>query len=104
MSSNIFRKQIEAGAKLLDEKRPEWVDLIDLSDLDLGDTCNCVIGQVFFEKTYISALMDLFGEEDELKANDLSHDYGFATRSLQGFSYETLTQEWIEYIEGRLGS
>lgn len=48
MSSNVFRHQIEAGAKLLDEKVPGWVDMIDLEELDISDTCNCVVGSGAF--------------------------------------------------------
>lgn len=59
---------------------------------------------MLFDRDYSDALMDLFGiYNDSNTAHDLSHDYGFAVRTLQGFSYEDLTQEWKEYIKERLG-
>lgn len=41
--------RVGRGASLLDEYRPGWERLVDLTKLDLADTCNCVLGQVFFD-------------------------------------------------------
>jgi hypothetical protein len=39
-------KEVNAGAKFLDEHRPGWEDEIDLDTLDLASTCGCVLGQL----------------------------------------------------------
>jgi hypothetical protein len=36
----------EAGAALLDKKIPNWVELIDLSSLEMSEPCSCIIGQI----------------------------------------------------------
>lgn len=36
---------IEDGIRLLDEKRPGWLDDIDLSVFHIEDECGCVLGQ-----------------------------------------------------------
>lgn len=36
----------ERGAELLDNRWPGWWQEIDLSRLDLQDSCNCVLGQL----------------------------------------------------------
>ena len=40
-------KIVDRGAKLLDEIEPDWYEKIDLERLDLGDSCNCVLGQLY---------------------------------------------------------
>lgn len=35
------------GAALLDERLPGWRAEIDVDRLDLGNTCNCVLGELF---------------------------------------------------------
>lgn len=37
----------QKAASWLDEKKPNWHKKIDILSLDLGDTCNCVHGQIF---------------------------------------------------------
>ena len=98
----MFREQIEAGAKLLDEKVPGWVDKIDLEELDLGDCSDCAIGQVFPDDDFSDALRDLLGIHSD-EVHNLSHQYGFCIPPGGNWGdYSQLTQEWIEYIDGRL--
>ena len=105
MSSNGFRQQIEAGAKLLDEKVPGWVERQNLEKLDISDIDNCVVGQTFPDRPYTEALMELFDEDDEQSALHMSLQYGFCIPSDRTYEgYSQLTEEWIEYIEGRLGA
>jgi hypothetical protein len=39
--------RVSAGAKWLDSNRPGWWQRIDLETLDLGDSCRCVLGQLY---------------------------------------------------------
>lgn len=43
----IYVPRVAKGAALLDAKKPGWVKTIDLSSLDMGDPCLCVLGQIF---------------------------------------------------------
>jgi hypothetical protein len=47
MSVPDVRPQVQAGAKLLDEKYPGWHKRIRIRDLHLEDGSACVLGQVF---------------------------------------------------------
>ncbi len=35
------------GAELLDERLPGWPHHVDADKLDLGNSCNCPLGQIF---------------------------------------------------------
>jgi hypothetical protein len=37
--------RVAAGAAWLDANRPSWWQRINLDTLDLGDDCNCILGQ-----------------------------------------------------------
>lgn len=51
---------VAAGAAWLDENEPGWEGRIDLADLDLANSCRCVLGQVMPEGDYLDALARLF--------------------------------------------
>lgn len=38
---------VAAGAALLDERIPQWWQRIDVGQLDLADSCRCVLGQLY---------------------------------------------------------
>lgn len=40
-------ERVAAGVAWLDQNRPGWVQRINLDTLDLGDPCQCVLGQEF---------------------------------------------------------
>lgn len=43
--ANVLR-----GADWLDEVRPEWYQLVDIDTLQMSDSGNCILGQVFREE------------------------------------------------------
>lgn len=45
-----FTEEVLAGAALLDEKVPGWLEKIELPDLKVSMPQSCVLGQVFTEK------------------------------------------------------
>ncbi len=95
----MFKDQIEAGAKLLEDKiGPVWLERQDLEKLDLSDTCNCIVGQACPDKSYLWALMDLLEDRTD-EVIDTSIAYGFATED--GRNYPELTQEWKHLITER---
>lgn len=88
----MFQEQIEKGAKLLDEKLPEWLEKQKLSKLNLRMPCNCILGQAYPEKNYSNALWDLFpGQYDQLQA---SIEHGFSINNKRERTDEEDTQEW----------
>ena len=94
-----IEERVEAGAEWLDANRPGWVDRINLETLDLGSTCNCVLGQEF--KGFNTAVKRHMGDDYELAgawAFTLQSDRGFLVDD-QHFS--DLTQAWRDYITAR---
>lgn len=68
----MIRDRVAKGCALLDAKRPGWADQIELSDLEMSDCHECVLGQLF----------DGFGEgADELGIYGFEDRYGFDTDS-----------------------
>ena len=49
------KRRVEKGAALLDEKLPGWESNIDLDRLQLADTNECVLGQLFAESQSVPA-------------------------------------------------
>ena len=90
-------ERVERGAALLDEKRPGWVDVIDLDDLNLGDGCTCIGGQLCGSKT---------GTEEDyvIFVRDLGLDRageaacGFDDPGDDDDDYAALTAAWRDLI------
>lgn len=91
----MFQKEIAKGVKLLDQSQPDWRDEINLSTLDMGSNCYCVLGQLY--GSYSAGADDLAIDLD-------SEDYGFelplSNDSRPATGYDILTKEWKEAIEG----
>lgn len=47
---------VRAGAIWLDERFPEWLDVVDITKLDLRDCRNCVLGQVYPDGCFCNAI------------------------------------------------
>ena len=89
-------ERVERGAALLDEKRPGWVDVIDLDDLNLGDGCTCIGGQFCGKKTGTEEDYLIFITEIGLDfAGEIAH--GFDGPRLEG-EYAALTAAWRDLI------
>lgn len=88
---------VARGAEFLDEKLgPEWHEQINLRTLDLGSTCNCVVGQLFRQgrrdfAAYGRGTYKL-GVKDERRL-------GFMTWGRQ--RYDSLTDSWKALIQQR---
>lgn len=85
------RNRIRAGAAWLDEHKPGWRDHVVINDLDLSNTCRCVLGQIF--TPVIRVLRD---ENPDLyravvRTTDTEDEDGYlpgymlATRGLEGY-------------------
>lgn len=80
--------RVAAGVMLLDDRRPDWRTLVDVSRLNIADGDWCVLGQVFPEQSYGDAL-------EELGLDSSPWEYGFDAR---GSEYEALRRAWIGVI------
>lgn len=94
----MFEAQIQAGAKLLDEKvGPDWFKKIDLQHFHMHDCFYCVLGQLFGH--YIDGLEKIWHLENAISYDyKLPREHGFSTVEFDENEYDHLTQEWMAYI------
>jgi hypothetical protein len=97
----MFTEQIKAGAKLLDEKKPDWLERQNLESLNLSDPCSCVVAQSCPDMHYVDALVELFevDDDEEVDLFEMSSNHGFATDCIG--EYPQLTKGWKAYIQER---
>lgn len=85
-------EHVARGAALLDKKVPGWESRIDLSELDLGSECRCVVGQLFG---------DYWAGKDRLGVETAcGYLYGF-DEYLPLFRFAELDEAWITLIKAR---
>ncbi len=81
MNDNSFA--INKGVAILDSKRPEWLDEIDFTILDMDSTTTCILGQLYGSYSEGKAQLNMGFQSGE--------PYGFAG----GFgSMSALTSDW----------
>lgn len=93
----MFKNKVAKGAAVLDKKHPTWESMQDLERLDLGDVCDCIIGQAYPDEPYIVVIYDLLGTE--AISDSETDEYGFSTPDCR--DYPALTQEWKQFITKR---
>jgi len=97
---------IEDGVKLLDEKRPGWLEKIDLSRLRLDEHCNCVLGQCFGDYEEACGRLGLFAYRNEDEASVSATQFGFMSNRLfrpvnddiEYFEMPALQEAWIRRL------
>jgi hypothetical protein len=93
--TDVERRAVVVGAEWLDDKKPGWIDLINLPKLEMFD--NCVLDQVFAvegtggDRGGFSWALDNF--RDEL-GGDKFIDKGFG-------AHPELCAEWYRFINAR---
>jgi len=103
----MFEQQIAKGASLLDEKWPGWENVISLDTLDIGSSCDCVIGQLYPGIEFPGVTYELFPIGDLMPRVYKMREYGFAADCYnlnckeRDLRYKDLTDEWIECIAKR---
>jgi hypothetical protein len=100
----VFEEQIARGADWLDEQKPGWELMIDLSSLDLTDPCLCVLGQVFNHGEY--AVAGYHWARNELIDSDevVACGFTFSTLSSHDTAWQILNDEWAAFIKNRLNN
>jgi len=103
----VFEEQIAKGAALLDEKWPGWENVISLDTLDIGSSCDCIIGQLYPGQEFPAVTYNVFPIGDLMSRVCKMREYGFAT-DCHGLNYverdlmyADLTDEWVECINER---
>lgn len=56
MTVGLANELVARGAALLDEKLPDWYNLINLDSLEMADECKCVLGQIGEHKVNLDRL------------------------------------------------
>ena len=101
---------VKRGAYMLDQKMPEWAELIRLEDLEMDDCGSCVIGQAVGD--YGRGIAQLSGLKDySREAFDWAIEYGFDLSDEMfdhgdgtGYrAYRQLETLWTEEVRKRLG-
>ncbi|SCL32131.1 hypothetical protein GA0070616_4393 [Micromonospora nigra] len=84
--------RVGRGVAWLDQHHPGWHDLVNLRELDMDDSCGCVLGQVIGD----------FWAAPLTWAEAVSH--GFQARNGEEFDaeVEVLDRLWRDVIEERL--
>jgi hypothetical protein len=103
-TKQIVDERIGKGIALLDERIPNWRERIDLTSLDLGDTTQCVLGEVFAENYDPEVYISPFGYGIEYLG--IAHNpstYAF-DNGIEGayIPYRELTEAWKVALEGHV--
>lgn len=97
MAKLSVEERVRRGIALLDKKGPEnWRTNIDLSDLDLKDPWDCVLGKVY--GTFSAGVL-------ALGIGSLASRYGFNVYESTNWhyhdaEYDALEVEWVRQLRG----
>lgn len=93
-------ERVQAGAALLDEKRPGWDQEIDLDTLALESECLCVLGQLFGKFAYGLDVLKL--PRSYVAPGSEIVPYGFdLSRDMDRDLYPSLNDAWKALITAR---
>lgn len=83
-------ERVAAGVAWLDQRQPDWWELINLPRLDMWHSCKCVLGQLYGD--YYAVPIEL----------DRSVAMGFDAQDRRpDGDFEALQEEWTRVIEER---
>jgi hypothetical protein len=101
-----FNDQVAKGMKLLDERVPGWMEKVELSELDLGSDCACILGQTSIQLggssySYGEAVRVLFPNTPPsyYRPPAAVIEHGFYASNPD--DYPALTQAWNNAIVAR---
>lgn len=99
MSTDV-QTRVAAGVAFLDRQVPGWVDRIDVDNLDVACSVNCVLGQLY--GGYSSGTHALGLDQDQAAALGFQVEVngdGFKDLIAAIMEYPALTDEWRRVIE-----
>ena len=92
---------VTEGASLLDQYRPGWERLLDLSILDLSDEYKCVLGQLYGEYWNGCHAVPVLDNAAEF-GFDIPEPSGRCVKPISSAEwYHQLDQAWISLIKNR---
>jgi hypothetical protein len=97
-------ERVQKGVKFLDEHIANWVDGIDVLKLELDNSCNCILGQLF--STYANGIQHCFPVVPMTKKCIIARTLGFDVSTYHPDAavhneYDALEKEWIQEIQKR---
>jgi hypothetical protein len=118
--TDTIETRVAQGVALLDEKLPGWDERIDLDNLELDNTCNCILGQEFCHHPDVDmeddgndegwpaaspfdiGVRELFDAVRFTNPEHAARSHGFdaSSPSMPG-EFDTLTAEWKRVILAR---
>jgi hypothetical protein len=90
--------RVARGAEWLDKEVPGWEEQIDLSTLDLADSCQCILGQVYRNVAKACCWDGYIHGKNHLCLN--TFELGFTTFG-SDYDWALLDQAWITLIKDR---
>ena len=94
----MFEQRIQKGIDLLNRRCPGWIEKINLDNLDMMCTENCILGQLFLNYDRgLKKLILLSGEKYGFNPSDHFIDMISAVEA-----YNTLTTEWKNEVSSML--
>lgn len=114
ITNDEARARVQRGAGLLDARRPDWFQQVNIGTLTLDDCTECVLGQLYGDefKAQKNAYgfpfglgVKRLGLESDLN-NDMIRDHGFGIGDGDGDgerdgSFVRLQDAWIDAIADR---
>jgi hypothetical protein len=102
-SEGTIEQRVQAGIDLLNEYKPNWRGLVDVTTLDQQRPSRCILGQVF--NGFIKGLNKLEINYTNAQGMERGADFGFCTYDDDHDvpyedTYEALTKEWAKRIKG----
>ena len=97
---------VERGAKLLDEERPGWADMIYLEQLQMSDCSACILGQLYGDYSdAVNTILNVPGDEFGFDLPEAPRELLSPEDSVQQArnSYMHLRQLWVKQILIRRG-
>lgn len=93
----MFEEQIGRGIVELEQRVPNFRELVDQEKLNMSDPQNCVLGQIAPENGTYDSVLRSWNRDD-----DWAVEHGFSLRNLNGCccreccgpEWDTLTEEW----------
>lgn len=93
--SDSLQERVARGAAYLDERTPGWWKRVDLEALNLGDSCDCILGQVDRRGYWLSC-------RDRSLSDEQQWELGFhAGHFASAWVWNGLENHWIAEIKRR---
>lgn len=99
-----LQERVRRGIALLDRECPEWRDKIRIERLDLSNSCQCILGQVynyFDQGIEAIGLVSLLDDEDDGHYT-LEEEIALTSHGFYGplYEYGELTEVWKGELKG----